>query len=442
MDFIRAYQLDIMLFMSGICGMLAVLTLTPKFMSRTRRSILALMEFCSMMLLIFDRVSYLHRGDISEFGGFLVRFSNGMVFFLTLLVPLLVTYYLKDLYANEGGLERPPRRLVACELLFVVGTILIVVSQFTNLYYSFDAQNNYQREPGMILSYVVPLLVVILQESVIIQYRERLKTGLVLALVLSLILPTIASIIQYFCYGISLTNITLVIVVIVFYIYALTSLGEEVSRARTHEIEVLTAAEQRESALFEETTEALANAIDAKDNYTHGHSARVAVISRMIAHEAGMTDEDCEQVYFAALLHDVGKIGVPDEVINKTGALTDEEFELIKIHPVLGYQILSSIKQSPYLSVGARYHHERYDGKGYPDGLKGNQIPQIARIIAVADAFDAMTSTRSYRGALSMEAVRREIVNGLGTQFDYEYAAIMLRLIDTGAIAQQLAEHS
>ena len=130
------------------------------------------------------------------------------------------------------------------------------------------------------------------------------------------------------------------------------------------------------------------------------------------------------------MLHDVGKIGVPSAVINKPGRLTDEEFDMIKQHPVTGNQILSSIQQSPYLSIGAHYHHERYDGRGYPTGLKGNDIPDIARIIGVADAYDAMTSKRSYRDPIPQQTVREEIMKGIGTQFDPEYAKIMIHLID------------
>lgn len=182
--------------------------------------------------------------------------------------------------------------------------------------------------------------------------------------------------------------------------------------------------------LFEQTAEALAEAIDAKDRYTHGHSTRVAEISERIAREAGFSDKECEEVYFAALLHDVGKIGIRDDIINKEGRLSDEEFEHIKQHPILGYQILSNIKQSRTLNVGAHYHHERYDGSGYPDGLRGEEIPAIARIIAVADAYDAMTSSRSYRSSLSEEATREELVRGMGTQFDPQYAEIMLHIMD------------
>ena len=188
---------------------------------------------------------------------------------------------------------------------------------------------------------------------------------------------------------------------------------------------------QREShEQFEQTAEALASAIDAKDKYTNGHSRRVAEYSLRIAKEAGMTKEECEKVYFAALLHDVGKIGVPIEILSKKGRLTDEEFGFIKQHPSMGGQILSSIKNSPWLSIGARYHHERYNGRGYPEGLKENDIPEIARIIAVADAYDAMTSNRSYRHAIPQHIVREELVKGSGTQFDPEYAKIMIRMID------------
>ncbi|MCR5596107.1 MAG: HD domain-containing protein [Lachnospiraceae bacterium] len=185
--------------------------------------------------------------------------------------------------------------------------------------------------------------------------------------------------------------------------------------------------------LFEQTAEALSSAVDAKDPYTNGHSQRVADYSEMIARNAGLSEADCEKVYFAALLHDVGKIGVPIEILTKKGRLTDDEFEQIKQHPVIGGRILSNIKNSPWLSIGARYHHERYNGKGYPEGLKGDDIPEFARIIAVADAYDAMSSNRSYRNAIPQHIVREEIVKGRGTQFDPEFANIMIRMIDQDA---------
>lgn len=175
---------------------------------------------------------------------------------------------------------------------------------------------------------------------------------------------------------------------------------------------------------------ALAKTIDAKDRYTSGHSQRVANYSREIAKRMGKSEEEQREIYYAGLLHDVGKIRVPIEVINKPGRLTNEEFEQIKIHPVTGYHILKDIYEKKYIAEGAKFHHERYDGNGYPNGLSGENIPEIARIIGVADAYDAMASNRSYRSALPQEKVRSEIVNGKGVQFDPDIAEIMLQMMN------------
>ena len=174
----------------------------------------------------------------------------------------------------------------------------------------------------------------------------------------------------------------------------------------------------------------LAEAIDAKDAYTKGHSSRVAEYSREIARRAHYSEAAQGEIYMMGLLHDVGKIGVPDAVINKPGRLTDEEFEHIKVHPVKGSKILQSIDELPKLAVGAKWHHERYDGTGYPDGLQARKIPEEARIIAVADAYDAMTSNRSYRRSMDQALVREQIERGKGTQFDPFFAEIMLQMID------------
>lgn len=179
---------------------------------------------------------------------------------------------------------------------------------------------------------------------------------------------------------------------------------------------------------------ALSGAIDAKDTYTNGHSARVAEYSKEIARRAGFSAKMQNDIYMMGLLHDVGKIGIPDSIINKPAKLTDVEYEVIKSHPVMGDKILKNITEFPQLAVGARWHHEHYDGKGYPDGIAGEDIPREARIIAVADAYDAMSSRRNYRDVLAQAIVREEIENGKGTQLDPVYAEIMLMMIeeDTG----------
>ena len=179
-----------------------------------------------------------------------------------------------------------------------------------------------------------------------------------------------------------------------------------------------------------EVTTALSQTIDAKDKYTKGHSNRVAKYSRMLAAALGENEKTQENIYYVALLHDIGKIGIPNAIINKPGKLTAEEYEIIKTHPAIGSDILKTISSMPEISTGARSHHERFDGCGYPDGLEGENIPWIARIIGVADAYDAMTSNRSYRNYLPQERVREEILKYRGIQFDPRVADAMLRLID------------
>lgn len=179
-----------------------------------------------------------------------------------------------------------------------------------------------------------------------------------------------------------------------------------------------------------EVIQAFVGAIDAKDKYTNGHSLRVAKYSRMLADSLGKDDEFQKEVYYAALLHDVGKIGIPDTIINKPAALTKSEYEIIKSHPMIGNQILQSISTMKEIAVGAKYHHEHFDGSGYPEKRMNTNIPLIARIICVADAYDAMTSNRSYRKYMKQEYVRNELVKFSGTQFDPEIAAKMIEIID------------
>lgn len=182
--------------------------------------------------------------------------------------------------------------------------------------------------------------------------------------------------------------------------------------------------------LTEQVILTLANTIDAKNKYTRGHSVRVAGYSREIARRMGKTEQEIERIYYIGLLHDIGKIGIPDAIINKPSQLTDEETAIIKNHPVIGAEILKDMTELPDASVGAHWHHERYDGLGYPDGLKGNEIPESARIIGVADAYDAMASKRCYRDVLPQKIVREEIAKGKGTQFDPAIADILLQMID------------
>lgn len=190
-----------------------------------------------------------------------------------------------------------------------------------------------------------------------------------------------------------------------------------------------------------EIIQTLATAIDAKDVYTKGHSSRVADYAATLAENLGWSDKRIEELRYKALLHDVGKIGVPDRILNKNGRLTDEEFEIIKSHTTTGSEILKGVSNLSDMFLVARHHHERYDGKGYPDGLLGDDIPVEARVVGIADAYDAMSSDRVYRKALPKEVIRQELIKGRGTQFDPHMLDVFLNLFDSGSMENSKYEY-
>ena len=188
---------------------------------------------------------------------------------------------------------------------------------------------------------------------------------------------------------------------------------------------------------------AIAHTIDAKDAYTSGHSMRVAKCAAEIARKLGWSEEEIRNIYHIGLLHDIGKIGVPDSILNKPSRLSDEEFAQIKKHPVIGGEILKNIHMIRGVADGALYHHERYDGKGYPNGLKGEEIPLCARIIAIADTYDAMTSNRIYRAKLPDPKVVAEFERCRGTQFDPKLTDLFIGMLNEGFhIPQEHRRHS
>ena len=204
-----------------------------------------------------------------------------------------------------------------------------------------------------------------------------------------------------------------------------------------HKNKQLAAEKERLNDLTRESIFALSNAVEFNDHYTNGHLQRVANYSKLIAEKMGLEPDKITEIYYAGLLHDVGKIGINNELINKPECLNDEEYETMKLHTHMGYKILRDMSEKTDfkdLSNGAKWHHQRYDGTGYPDKLKGTEIPLIARIIAVADSYDAMTTTRKYRQSMNSEQVRQELIKGKGTQFDPEIIDIMIELLDSGKI--------
>lgn len=196
-----------------------------------------------------------------------------------------------------------------------------------------------------------------------------------------------------------------------------------------------------QQAMFLGTLEALTASIDAKDRYTCGHSERVATLAAQLARATGMDDDAAERVWICGLVHDVGKIGVPEAVLSKPGSLTDEEFDQIKLHPEIGHRILKDIPQMTDILPGVLHHHERWDGKGYPHGLSAEEIPLFARLLCLADTFDAMSSTRSYRSAMGRQGVLKEIESCAGTQFDPDLTVAFLTL-DLSQYDKMVAKHA
>lgn len=196
--------------------------------------------------------------------------------------------------------------------------------------------------------------------------------------------------------------------------------------------EALLKKDQENKTFVREMIEAFAKTIDMKDKYTRGHSTRVAEYTAMLARELGYNDETVDKYYNIALLHDIGKIGVPPEVLNKPGKLTDQEFGIIKSHSALGFNVLKDISIMPELAIGAGEHHERPDGKGYPRGLKGEEISRVAQIIGVADTFDAMYSDRPYRKRMNFDKAVSIISEVSGTQLEPDVVDAFLRLVKQG----------
>lgn len=188
--------------------------------------------------------------------------------------------------------------------------------------------------------------------------------------------------------------------------------------------------QQEAQKIIDQTFSTFAKIIDAKDPYTNGHSQRVALYSRELARRLGLSEDDQQNIYYAGMLHDIGKIGIPDSILNKKGALTAEERCIVESHVTIGGEILESFTAIPCIRDGARYHHERYDGRGYSCGLCKEDIPLFARIICVADCFDAMSSERCYRPKMKSDAIIRELQEGSGSQFDPTIVPHMLRMIE------------
>ncbi len=429
-EFIRTYQLDIMLLLCGACGMMAVILLITRFLDARRKWALFLMEIVAFFLLWFDRLAYIYAAQPGPKAYVMVRLSNFLVFFLTSGVVFSFNNYTKLLLDTAIDGKIKSRRLDVVGVAAVCGMALSVISAFTGLYYYIDENNKYHRGQGFLIAYIIPIICPLIQYTVIRQHRKLLSKLIYTSMVLYIFVPIACGIIQIFAYGISIVNMAMVAVSVSLYIFSYIDVNDAVEHAHQIELQNMQGEWERMERLFDQTAKAFVSAVEKKDNFTEGNAVKIADYALKISQLAGMSEEDCKKTYYAALLHDVGLIGIPDSVIKNDADPATMDIETYRQKPLIGKEILSNITEFPFLGVGANYSHERYNGTGYPEGLKGEEIPEIARIIAVADAYVTMTSKKRYRDARPDFVAREAFIKGAGAEFDPDYAGIMVKIID------------
>ena len=369
-------------------------------------------------------------------------FANTVYFVLTFSLGYFFLRYVES-YVNQSVSRI--RSIRVNKICYILLLALLVLNMFAGFIFSFNEQGEYVHGSLYLLVYIVPFYYIVFTTVVLIKNQSFFKVKQKVSIGAYIIMCLLGPILQMLFFPDVLLSVftpSIAILIILFsmetpdYQLLIKTLDELDDLRKNLQIEVKKqtkeAEERREKVerLSEQVILAFAKTIDAKDAYTNGHSERVADYSREIAKRMGMSKQEQQEIYCMGLLHDIGKIGIPNAIINKAGKLTDEEYMIIKKHPEIGAEILTTISELPDISIGAKYHHEKYDGTGYPDKIEGESIPFLARIIGIADAYDAMTSKRSYRDALPQQVVREEIKKGRGTQFDPKCADIMLKIID------------
>ena len=347
-------------------------------------------------------------------------FLTAMTCFGYILRPIMLYLYIMLVLRDDSRMRVKYLLLVP----LIINALFAASGFFTDIAYNYDANNEFHRGPLgwfphiIMICYLLTLVVLSLTQKKKKQRFERLVIFLVAFLL------TLGAFMESFLSNLVVLRIAIVSALFFYYMFFQTQIyKDDIAEKKLEQAQKL-------EKLSVQVVTALAGTVDAKDKYTNGHSQRVADYAKEISRRLGKSEEFQQDIYFMGLLHDIGKIGIPDSIINKKGKLTDEEYAVIKTHPAIGSDVLKNITEMPNLNRGARWHHEHYDGKGYPDGISGDKIPLEARIISVADAYDAMSSKRSYRDALPQDKIRAEIIRVKGTQLDPKIADIMVEMID------------
>ncbi|MCQ2578465.1 MAG: HD-GYP domain-containing protein [Treponema sp.] len=383
-----------------------------------------LMIFFNILMTVCDMSDWICRGT-TDFGNYLFV-SIGSAFYFIAMSGLTVALYFYEKNYLRDRVTFEPIFAKICISFFILQSILALLSIKIDLYFSISELNEYIRGPLYPVANILPAIVAFTVIYTTLKHKEELRFRELILFLCYAVLPLAAGGIQAAFRGIGIMNIFITISITLCYVNMESDYLNNISREQSHRL-----------------SQALVNSIEAKyfytdDHlYTKGHSIRVANYAREIASHMNFNLRELENIYYIALLHDVGKVGIPDYIINKKDKLTEEEYARIKEHTVIGARILRDI---PLFADAARHHHEWYDGSGYPDKLKGEEIPLYSRIIAVADSYDAMSSSRIYRNTMPQNEIYNEIKEGRGTQFDPEIADIMLEMIedDTDFLMQQM----
>lgn len=343
-------------------------------------------------------------------------------------LKLFLSYYVILYCAHLAGLTeekcwKPIFWILLIPLLAAL-VLALMTPRWKTVFY-FDEAGQYHAGPFDLFYYIIAMYYYCFSIYLLIWKRNRIRRPFfntaVLLLALSAAGMLVQNILRIVNFDVFIHSICCLIM-----LYILVDSNEMVEMLKKKNAEV--------NELMKEIVAALTKSIEASDQYTEGHSQRVADISARLAGCLRMEEAEIQKVYYAALIHDIGKIGINRELLNKTGKLTAAEYREMQRHTVIGASIAAEVTAMPEMQQAARSHHERYDGSGYPDGLKGKEIPLYARIIAVADAYDAMSTDRVYRKHLSKEEICSELKRNRGSQFDPEIDDAMLEIVNQNTV--------
>ncbi len=414
-----------------ICAILAFYQLAARHKAKNHNWLTAMIVGNIIMLAgdITDRVL---AGNMSPWVFYLEVIVSVIIYYIAAGLLLFSTFgWVYSYIKNRDNISAVWMRVAT--ILTGLQVIAAFLQQPLKMNY-IDESHHYVFGSFYIVGFVLPYAVYIMAVIILIKYFRVFEKRERYYLTIFLTIPVIAQVLQIVQTRFLLFNaaVTLGLIILVLFVQSQREyeMERQLNVAAQDEKASLEQVRKRQEGLSRQLIDTLCGAVEAKDLYTRGHSLRVAQYAREIMYRLGGTEAEQQEVYYIGILHDIGKISVRDEIINKNGRLTDDEYEQIKLHTIAGYQILRGVDMIPDLAVGARWHHERYDGKGYPNGLSGENIPLIARIISVADAYDAMTSNRSYHTIMPQSVAREQIEKGMGTQFDPKIAQIMLDMID------------